>query len=56
MLESKDLTTKKYVKPCMVVPSGKRLDLLFNEMKNNKEHMAVVVKEKNIEQKILKNI
>lgn len=48
MLESKSLTTEKYVKPCMVVPSGKRLDLLFNEMKNNKEHMAIVVKEKNI--------
>lgn len=47
-LESKNLSTDKYVKPCMIVPSGKRLDLLFNEMKNNKEHMAIVVKEKNI--------
>ena len=44
----KDCETKKYVKPCMYVSSGKRIDLLFHDMKKNKEHMAIIVKEKNI--------
>lgn len=48
MLSKEKLPTAKHVKPCMFVSSGKRLDLLFNEMKNHKEHMAVVVKEKDI--------
>lgn len=48
ILSNKKVATAKYVKPCMTVSIGKRLDLLFNEMKNNKEHMAVVVKEKDI--------
>ncbi len=38
----------KVIKPCMYVSAGKRLDLLFNEMRNNKEHMAIVVKEKDM--------
>lgn len=45
---TKEFSTKKIVQPCMYVSSGKRLDLLFAEMKNNKEHMAIVVKEKNM--------
>ena len=51
MLEEKStkkLDATKYVKPCMKVSSGKRIDLLFNEMKANKEHIAIVTKEKNI--------
>ena len=51
MMEYKDkeiTQVNKFVKPCMKVSSGKRLDLLFNEMKNNKEQMAIVVKEKDI--------
>lgn len=47
-LVSEKLSAKKYVKPCMTVSQGKRLDLLFNEMKKSKEHLAVVVKEKDI--------
>lgn len=45
---TKKIETAKYIKPCMTVSSGRRLDLLFNEMKNNKEHMAIIVKEKDI--------
>lgn len=48
MLSNEKVMADKYVKPCMTVSSGKRLDLLFNEMKNHKEHMAIVVKEKDI--------
>lgn len=48
ILSNKKISTEKYVKPCMTVSSGRRLDLLFNEMKKHKEHMAVVVKEKDI--------
>ena len=48
MLSNDKLIAEKYVKPCMTISSGKRLDLLFNEMKKSKEHMAVVVKEKDI--------
>lgn len=48
MLSNEKLSTDKYVKPCMTVSSGKRLDLLFNEMKSHKEHMVIVVKEKDI--------
>ncbi len=42
------LDVTKYVKPCMKISAGKRIDLLFNEMKNNKEHIVIVTKEKNI--------
>jgi len=48
MLTNEKLSAEKFVKPCMTVSSGKRLDLLFGEMKNHKEHMAIVVKEKDI--------
>ena len=48
MLTKEKLPTAKHVKSCMFISSGKRLDLLFNEMKSHKEHMAIVVKEKNI--------
>ena len=48
MLSNEKISTDKYVKPCMTISSGKRLDLLFNEMKSHKEHMAIVVKEKDI--------
>jgi len=48
MLSNEKISTDKYVKPCMTVLSGKRLDLLFNEMKKHKEHMVIVVKEKDI--------
>lgn len=36
------------IKQCLYVPEGKRLDLLFSEMRKQKQHMAIVVKEKNI--------
>ena len=48
MLAKEKLCAAKHVKSCMFISSGKRLDLLFNEMKKHKEHMAVVIKEKNI--------
>ena len=48
MLANEKLSAEKYVKPCINVSSGKRLDLLFSEMKNYKEHMAIVVKERDI--------
>jgi len=48
MLAKEKLPASKHVKPCMYISSGKRLDLLFNDMKHHKEHMAVVVKEKDI--------
>lgn len=48
MLANEKLPTAKHVRPCMLVSSGKRLDLLFNEMKKQREHMAIVVKEKDI--------
>lgn len=48
MLVNDKVSAEKYVKPCMTVSGGKRLDLLFNEMKKNKEHMAIVIKEKDI--------
>ena len=48
LLAGEKLQAEKHVKPCMYISSGKRLDLLFNEMKKHKEHMAVVVKEKDI--------
>lgn len=45
---TKKLDTNKYIKPCIKVPAGKRIDLLFNEMKKNKEHIAIVTKEKDV--------
>lgn len=42
MIDNKTFSLDKIIKPCMKVSSGKRLDLLFNEMKNNKEHLAIV--------------
>ena len=48
MLSNEKLSTGNHVKPCMTVSSGKRLDLLFGDMKKHKEHMAIVVKEKDI--------
>lgn len=48
ILANEKISSEKYVKPCMNVSSGKRIDLLFSEMKKQKEHMAIVVKEKNI--------
>ena len=50
MLEDKNkkIDTGKYIKPCLYVSAGRRLDLLFSEMKKNKEHMAIVVKEKDM--------
>ena len=48
ILLNEKISTEKHVKPCMMVSSGRRLDLLFNEMKKCKEHMAIVIKEKDI--------
>ncbi len=45
MISNRKIITKKHVNPCFNVSSGRRLDLLFNEMKKNKEHMAIIVKE-----------
>ncbi len=42
MIDNKTFSLDKIIKPCIKVSSGKRLDLLFNEMKNNKEHLAIV--------------
>ncbi len=48
MLSNEKLQPKSHLKDCMKVSPGKRLDLLFSEMKKQKEHMAIVVKEKGI--------
>ncbi len=48
MIAGEKLQAEKHVKPCMYISSGKRLDLLFNDMKKHKEHMAIVAKEKDI--------
>lgn len=48
MLSKEKLPAAKHVKPCMYISSGKRLDLLFNEMKKCKEQLVIVVKEKDI--------
>ncbi len=48
ILQNDKISTKNFVQSCIRVSSGKRLDLLFKEMQNSKEYMAIVTKEKNI--------
>ena len=48
ILTKENSSLKSLVKPCLMVTGGRRLDLLFEDMKKQKEHMAVVAKEQNI--------
>ncbi len=43
--EKKDVDIKEFVKPIYFIPEGKPINQLLSEMKERKEHMAVVVDE-----------
>lgn len=43
--DKKDVNIKEFVKPIYFIPEGKPINQLLAEMKNRKEHMAVVVDE-----------
>ena len=48
ILSHEKISTTTYLKDCMKISPGKRIDLLFGEMLKQKEHMAIVIKEKDI--------
>lgn len=43
--QSEKLSLKDLIRPAVFIPESKRLDILLNEFRNNKNHLAIVVDE-----------